>query len=507
MQQSDFAPRPSPDESYNRALLHSGRPERWRNPAPAGQYNLVIVGAGPAGVFAARAAAAAGAKVALVERALLGGDCRNFGTIPSKSLISASRLYAHMRDAEDYGAQAPSDIDINFARIMERMRRIRARINSYDSVERLTAAGIDMFFGEGRFTGPRSLWVDGAILHFKKALIATGSRPTRPLISGAEETGYLTNENVFDLKACPPRLMVIGGGPLGCEGAQAMARLGAHVIIAQNDPLFLPGEERDAAQILSDAMASDGVEINLNTEVVGMRREGGQKLVDLVSDDNMRTVVVDEILVGIGRAPNVEGMDLERAGVSFDLHSGIIVNDFLQTTNPRIYAAGDVCLKYKFTHAAWASAEIVVQNALFLGRKRLSALKIPWCTYTDPEIAHVGLYVREARESAIPVRTFTIMMHDVDRAITDGEEKGFVKLHVSQRSDQILGATVVARHAGEMINGISLAITSGIGLRALAQVIHTYPTQAAAIKQAADAYSRTRTTPFRRALASRWLAW
>ena len=270
--------------------------------------------------------------------------------------------------------------------------------------------------------------------------------------------------------------------------------------------MFLPGEERDAAQILSGALARDGVEIHLNTTAVAVRREGANKIVDLVSEDNKINRSVDEIVTGIGRAPNVEGIDMEVAGVQYDTDSGILVNDYLQTTNRRIYAAGDVCLTHKFTHTADASARIVVQNALFLGRQRLSALTIPWCTYTHPEIAHVGLYIREAREKGIPVKTFTVLMHDVDRAITDGEDEGFVKIHVRDGTDRILGATIVAKHAGEKINGLSLAITSGIGLRALAQVIHAYPTQAEAIKMAADAYCRTRLTPARESLARLWLA-
>jgi pyruvate/2-oxoglutarate dehydrogenase complex dihydrolipoamide dehydrogenase (E3) component len=343
-------------------------------------------------------------------------------------------------------------------------------------------------------------------LRFKKALIATGSRPKTPAIPGLAEAGYLTNESIFDLTALPRRLLVIGGGPLGCELAQSFRRLGSQVIIAQDDPMFLPGEERDAAQILSDALARDGVEIHLNTAAVAVRREGANKIVDLVSDDNKISVSVDEIVTGIGRAPNVEGMNLEAAGVHYDTDSGILVSDYLQTTNRRIYAAGDVCLTHKFTHTADASARIVVRNALFLGRRRFSALTIPWCTYTDPEIAHVGLYVREAREKAIPVKTFTILMHDVDRAIADGEDEGFVKIHVRDGTDRILGATIVAKHAGEMINGLSLAITSGIGLRALARVIHAYPTQAEAIKMAADAYCRTRLTPALKSLAMLWLA-
>jgi pyruvate/2-oxoglutarate dehydrogenase complex dihydrolipoamide dehydrogenase (E3) component len=507
MQQHESPPSGPPDDRFHRALVADVHPPAWRNPNPADKYNLVIIGAGPAGLVAARAAAALGAKVALIERSLIGGDCLNTGCVPSKAIIRTSRLYAEMRAAENFGAQAPGSIAIDFPSVMERMRRIRTRIGRADSAQRLSAEGVDVYFGEAHFAGPRAVAVDGKTLNFKKALIATGTRPKPPSIPGLVESGYLTNENIFDLTECPRRLLVIGGGPLGCEMAQAFCRLGSHVIIAQSDPMFLPKEERDAAQILSDALARDGVEIHLNTEVVAVRMEGGKKVVDLVSDDSKITVSVDEIATGIGRVPNVQGMKLEAAGVQYDTENGILVNDFLQTTNVRIYAAGDVCLEHKFTHTADASARIVVQNALFLGRKRLSALTIPWCTYTDPEIAHVGLYVREAWEKAIPVKTFTILLHDVDRAVTDGEEEGFVKIHVREGTDRILGATVVARHAGEMINGLSLAITSGIGLRAVARVIHTYPTQAEAIKMAADAYNRTRLTPTLKSLTRRWLAW
>jgi pyruvate/2-oxoglutarate dehydrogenase complex dihydrolipoamide dehydrogenase (E3) component len=496
----------APDNRFNRALMENVHPPAWRNPDPANMYNLVIIGAGPAGLVAARSAAALGAKVALVERGLIGGDCLNSGCVPSKTIIRTSRLYAEMRAADDFGAQTPDGIRVDFPSVMERMRRIRSRISRADAARRLSENGVAVFFGEARFVGPRAIMVEGDTLRFKKALIATGSRPKTPTIPGLAETGYLTNESVFDLTVLPRRLLVIGGGPLGCELAQSFRRLGSQVIIAQDEPMFLPGEERDAAQILSDALARDGVEIHLNTTAVAVRREGANKVVDLVSDDNKISVSVDEIVTGIGRAPNVEGIDMEVAGVQYDTDSGILVNDYLQTTNRRIYAAGDVCLTHKFTHTADASARIVVQNALFLGRKRLSALTIPWCTYTHPEIAHVGLYVREAREKAIPVKTFTVLMHDVDRAVADGEDEGFVKIHVRDGTDRILGATIVAKHAGEMINGLSLAITSGIGLRALAQVIHAYPTQAEAIKMAADAYCRTRLTPALKSLARVWLA-
>jgi len=349
--------------------------------------------------------------------------------------------------------------------------------------------------------------LDARQVAYDKLVIATGSRPLIPAIPGLAEAGYLTHENVFDLTECPRRLLVIGGGPLGCELAQAFCRLGSQVTIVQREPMFLSQEERDAAQILSASLARDGVDIHLNTTAVNVRVEGKQKLVDLVSDDNHNTVTVDQILVGVGRTPNVREINLGAAGVEYDDVSGVRINDFLQTTNSRIFASGDVCLEHKFAHIEDASARLVVRNALFWGRERLSALTIPWCTYTDPEIAHVGLYVREAIRKGIPVKTFTVPMHDVDRAIADGEEEGFVKIHVKEGTDRILGATVVARHAGEMINDISLAIGSGIGLRVLARVVHPYPTQAIAIQMAAAAYNSARVTPFRKWLLRRWLQW
>ncbi|MEP6510244.1 MAG: mercuric reductase [Dokdonella sp.] len=487
--------------------MHNVRPANWRNPTPAARYNLVVIGAGTAGLVAAHAAAALGARVALIERNLLGGTCLNIGCVPSKALIRTSRLYAEMRHAGQYGARAPADIHVDFAAVMQRMRAIRARISRADSLQRLAAAGVDVFFGQACFRATDALTVADVTLCFNKALIATGARPDIPSIPGLAESGYLTNENAFDLTAPPRRLLVIGGGPLGCEMAQAFCRFGVRTTIVQHWPLFLPREERDAAQLLSDAFARDGIEVRLNTRVVNVRVEGDQKIADLVSDDYHSTVAVDAILTGTGRLPTVDGLNLEAAGVDYDIRKGVHVDDFLRTSNRRIYAAGDVCLEHKFNDTAEASALIVVHNALFFGRRRLSALTIPWCTYTDPEIAHVGLHVRQAHERDIPVQTFTIPMHEVDRAIADDEETGFVKIHVRERTDHILGATIVARHAGEMISEVTLAMVAGIGLRTLAKVIHAYPTQAEAIKKAADACNRTRLTPRARRLAAVWLRW
>lgn len=482
----------APQDAYEHERLASLHPLGWRNPMPARRYDLVVVGGGTAGLTAAHAAATLGVKVALVERNLLGGNCLNIGCVPSKAIIRTSRLYAEMRDAERYGALIPAGVDVDFAAVMQRMRGIRASISRTNSVERLTAAAIDVFFGQATFTRSDALAVDGTTLRFRKALIATGARPNIPSIPGLDETGFLTNTQLFDLTALPPRLLVIGGGPLGCEMAQAFCRFGARTTIVQDRPLFLPREERDAAQILSDAFARDGVEVRLNTKVVNVHAEGGHKIVDLISDDYHNSIEVDAIVTGTGRVANVGGMDLEAAGVDYDANGSVHVDDFLRTSNRRIYAAGDVCLEHKFNDTAEASARIAVDNALRRGRRRLSALTVPWCTYTDPEVAHVGLYVRQARERGIPVKTFTIPMSDVDRAVADSETTGFVKIHVRERSDRILGATIVARHAGEMINEITLAMVAGIGLRTLGRVIHPYPTQAEAIEKAADAYNRSR---------------
>jgi pyruvate/2-oxoglutarate dehydrogenase complex dihydrolipoamide dehydrogenase (E3) component len=489
------------------ALLANARPAGWTNPRPAPRYNLVVLGAGTAGLVTAAGAAALGAKVALVEKNLLGGDCLTFGCVPSKALLRAARFHSDLRDAPSYAGSAPVPCEPDFTAAMDRMRRLRADISRKDSAERFQALGVDVFLGNGAFVDRRTVAVAGATLRFQKAVIATGSHAAHPPIEGLAAAGYLTNETVFNLTARPRRLLVVGGGPLGCELAQAFARLGSEVIIASREPYFLPGEERDAAEILARALRSDGVEVRLNTVVRSVSRRDGEKVARLVNDSQETTVAVDEILVGVGRVPNVQGLNLEAAGVEYDHGQGVRVNDCMQTSNRRIYAAGDVALERKFTHMADATARIVIQNALFWGRKKLSALTIPWCTYTDPEIAHVGVYVTEGRDRGFSLKTFTVPMSDVDRAVLDGESEGFVKIHVRDGTDKILGATIVARHAGEMINEISLAMVAGIGLKTVARVIHSYPTQAEAIRMAGDAYNRTRLSPWLKALSRRWLAW
>ncbi len=496
-----------PKDVHNAALVSNVHPLQWPNPEPAPRYNLVVIGAGTAGLVTAAGAAGLGAKVALVERHLMGGDCLNTGCVPSKCILRSSRVAASLRDAKRFGLREAAHAEVDFPAVMERMRSLRARISTYDSARRFRELGVDVFLGHGRFSGPDTVEVGGKILRFKKAVIATGTRPTEPPIPGLAEAGCLTNETVFSLTERPPRLAVIGGGPIGCELAQAFRRLGCEVTLYHRAAHVLNREDGDAAEILQQSFIREGIRLILNCQAKRVEKKNGEKILFFECQGKEERAAVDEILVGVGRTPNVEGLNLERVGVKYDLKEGVAVDEQLRTANPRIYAAGDVGLKHKFTHTADATARMVIQNALFRGNKKVSALTIPWCTYTDPEIAHVGMYEREARERGIEVATFLRHLKDVDRAIVDGEEEGFVKIHVRKGTDKILGATIVARHAGEMISEITLAMSGKLGLKTLSTVIHCYPTQAEAIKQAADAYSRARLTPLIKGLIHRWLAW
>lgn len=497
----------APPDRYNLELAANVRPAGWVNPTPAPRYNLVVIGGGTAGLVAAAGAAGLGAQVALVERQLLGGDCLNFGCVPSKALIRASRTAAEMRDAARMGVRASQNVRVDFAQVMERMRRLRAELSEHDSAARFRSLGVDVFFGAARFADAGHVKVGGATLRFKRAVIATGARATAPPIPGLDEAGYLTNETIFSLTAMPPRLAVIGGGPLGCEFAQAFRRFGAEVTLLEAMPQILNRDDPDAAMRVGTAMEREGVAIVTGCKIIAVENRGAEKIIRYERDGTATELVVDAILVGAGRAPNVEELNLENAGVEYDHANGVKVNDRLQTTNPRIYAAGDVCTAHKFTHVADAMARIVIRNALFHGRARTSSMMIPWCTYTDPEIAHVGIDEREANARGDGVRTFVQEMAGVDRAILDGEGAGFVKLHVIARSGRIAGATVVASHASEIISELTLAITGRIGLGALANVIHPYPTQAEAIKKIADAYNRTRLTPGVKRIFEKYFAW
>jgi pyruvate/2-oxoglutarate dehydrogenase complex dihydrolipoamide dehydrogenase (E3) component len=496
-----------PHDAHNNSLIANVHPPDWINPEPATCYNLVVIGGGTAGLISAAGAAGLGAKVALIERHLLGGDCLNVGCVPSKGVISASRAVYNARNSAQFGVTDGQKLGFDFGTAMERMRRLRADISHHDSARRYCdELGVDVFIGQGSFSGPDTVEVAGKTLRFKKAAVCTGARAAAPPISGLEEAGYLTNETIFSLTVLPSRLAVIGGGPIGCEMAQSFARFGSRVSLIELGPHILGREDGDAAGILHGAFIREGIDLQLGVKIVGVETSGSDRILHLERDGKLIDVTVDAILVGVGRAPNLDGLNLEKAGIKFD-RTGVRVNDNLQTSNPNVYAAGDICFPFKFTHTADALARILIANALFMGRQRASALTIPWCTYTDPEIAHVGMYENDAKGKGVAVTTLTVPLADMDRAVLDGETEGFARVHLRKGTDKILGATLVARHAGEMINEFSLAITNGLGISAIAKTIHPYPTQAEVIKRLADAYNRTRLTPFVKRLLAGWLKW
>ena len=481
---------------FDEQLIENTHPADWRNPSPQGRYNLVVIGAGTAGLVCAAGAAGLGAKVALVEKHRLGGDCLHYGCVPSKALLRCARATAEARRADEFGVHAEGPITVDFPAVMRRMRQLRASLSSHDSAARFRDLGVDVYLGEARFAGRDSVEVGGQTLHFKRAVIATGSRPAPLELPGLEANGYLTNESVFNLTGRPRRLVVIGAGPIGCELGQAFRRFGSEVHLVQRSRELLPRDEPEASSLLRQRLEREGIQLHLEAQPRAVERENGQRFVLLAGAGRL---AADAILVAVGRRPNVENLGLDRAGVAFDV-KGVQVNDFLQTTNRRIYAAGDVCSAYKFTHAADAMARIVLRNALFfdrlfIGRARMSQLVIPWCTYTDPEVAHVGLTTRQAQERGLSIETFRQDLAEADRAVLDGETEGFALVHVRKGTDHIVGATMVAAHAGEMIGEVVLAMSRRLGLSTLSQTIHCYPTQAEVWRRLGDAYERSRLTP------------
>ena len=504
-----------PDDESNRLLVDNVHPSQWINPEPQGRYNIVVLGAGTAGLITAVVAASLGAKVALIERHLMGGDCLNVGCVPSKGIIRAARAWADLKKAADFGLHIPAGVRYDFGAVMARMRKLRARISHNDSAHRYSKLGVDVYLGNGRFVDAETMQVEGLAgnrtLKFARAAICTGGRAAAPAIPGLQEAGYLTNETVFSLTALPPRIAVIGAGPIGCELAQSFARFGSQVFLVEAQHGILPREDRDAAHIVERRMLGDGVTLLCCGKDLTVRRTVEGKRLAVESHDRRYDVTVDEIVIGTGRSPNVEGLGLEAAGVTYDSH-GVRVTARLQTTNPRIFAAGDVCSSYKFTHAADAMAQIVIQNALFphpfgLGYASVDSLVMPWCTYTEPELAHVGLYEGEAQTKGVEVETYTFKLDEVDRAILDGEEDGFARIHIKKGTDTVVGATIVASHAGDLISQFSLLMKAGAGAKTLAATIFPYPTQAEVSKKAVNLWRKAHFTQTTKTRLIKLFAW
>ena len=493
-----------PDDEFNRLLVHNSHPPAWQDPTPSGRYNLVVIGAGTAGLTAAGGAAAVGGRVALTERHLTGGDCLVTGCVPSKGIISAARAAALVRNGAQFGLQVPPGATVDFGAVMARMRRLRAKISPADSVHHLKSAGVDVYLGQARFVGPDTVEVNGTRLQFARAVIASGGRAIVPPIPGLKEAGFLTNDTLFELTELPKRLAIIGAGPIGCEMAQTFQRFGSQVILIDAAPHILIREDADAAEIVQQVFKKEGVQLILNAKVQQVKADGGGKQVVVSQNGQTLTVPYDQLLVGVGRAPNVEGLNLEAAGVQYE-KQGVKVNDLLQTTNPRIYAAGDISSPYKFTHTANALGRMAMINALFWGRNKASSIIIPWATYTDPEIAHVGLYEQQAKELGHQVTTLTVALEENDRSVLE-EDEGFVRVHVKTGTDKILGATVVGAHAGELLTYFTLPMVMGKGLSVLSWPIYPYPTQSEVIKKIANLQLQGKLKPWIKNVLSAILA-
>lgn len=463
------------------------------------RMDVVVIGGGTAGLVTAAGVAILGGRVALVERAHMGGDCLNTGCVPSKALIAAARA-AHQARALSRWGMAAGDVEASLGEVLARVRERRARVAPHDSRERFEKLGVQVVSGRARFVSPGEVAVDGRRFRARHFVVATGSRPTLPSVPGLAEAEPYTSETFWDrLQGSPRHAVVLGGGPIGCELGQAMARLGLQVTIIEVAPRILLKEDADVAAVIARALAREGVRLLTNAKVLGVVRNGDVTRIEVDQEGRRHTVEADLLLVAAGRAPNVEDLGLEEAGVAFD-RKGIAVDAHLRTSRPHVFAAGDVVAGApQFTHLAEHHGRVVVRNVLLPWWKaKVDTRVLPWVTYTAPEVGRVGLSEEEAGKGGIEVDVWRFPVEDLDRAIVEAEEDGFVKVLTRKGGDQILGAAVVAERGGEVVHAIALAMRTGSGLASLAGMIHAYPTWSELARRAADAYQRGRLTPLAR---------
>lgn len=463
------------------------------------EYDLCVIGGGSAGLVAAAGAAALGAKVVLVEKHKMGGDCLNYGCVPSKALLHSAKVAQIMRDAGDaaIAAQVP---DVSLERVMQRVRAVIQTIEPNDSPERFRSLGVEVIFGAGMFTGQQAFEVNGRVLSARKFIIATGSHPAVPDIPGLKEVPYLTNETVFDLDEPVPRLIVLGGGPIGVELGQAFVRLGSEVHLVDRQDRILPREDAELAEVVAKCLVREGVQLHLGVTTVRIEGSAGN-LRALVrnAQGEERWIEGSHLLVAAGRRASVDGLGLEAAGVQ--VANGRIVTDKrLRTANHDIYACGDVVGPYQFTHMAEHHAGVALRGALFHLPARIEERVIPWCTFTDPELARVGLSEAEARAQGIAYRAYTFPFAEVDRAITDGATAGLAKI-LTAPNGRLLGAAIVGPNAGELIHEYVLALSRNLKVGDLANVIHIYPTLSQINRRVANEQLKSKLTP----AAKRWM--
>ncbi|CAM9191590.1 unnamed protein product [Discosporangium mesarthrocarpum] len=497
----------SPMDEYNTKLVNNTHPPVYENPEPLDKYDLVVIGSGAAGLLSVIIANGLGKTCALVEKAYMGGDCLNVGCVPSKALIACStRLHEVINSAEFGVVLPPGEVGVDFGKVMQRMRRIRSDISEHDSVERYSRDFVKhIFLGHGQFTSPSTIEVGGKVLNFNKAMVATGASASIPPTENLANVPHLTNANFWNLEELPPRMSVIGAGPIGLEMSQALQRFGCKVTCYEYSDQLLPKEDPHAAAVLKESLTADGLTIRLGARIKRVECDETGSMysapfntyrIVLDVDGEEEVIESDALLNATGRAPNVFGVGLDEAGVDYDNRRGVVIDDYFRTTSPNIYACGDCASPYKFTHAADWQARVAIRN-MFLGDKtKQSDLLIPWCTYTEPEVAHVGKYESELDEKGIEYESFLRNMADVDRCRCEGITSGFAKITVEKGSGgKILGATVVGPNAGDMISELTICIQNGVTIAQLAGTIHPYPTAAECVRQAANMYIKTLRTP------------
>lgn len=454
-------------------------------------FDIVVIGGGAGGLVVAAGGAALGAKVAVVEKHKLGGDCLWYGCVPSKTLLKSARIAYQMRNADRWAVTGVAP-RVELAHVMERVAGVIRSIEPTDSPERFRGLGVDVIFGEGRFTGPDTFEVGGRRITAKSFVIATGSRPAVPPIPGIDRTPFLTNESVFALRENVPHLLVIGSGPIGSELTQAFRRLGSAVTVVDIAPTVLPREDRDLAQVVHRQLAGEGVRYHLGVHIVSVEGRRGDVRMMITKDGMPSTLTGTHLLLAAGRKANIENLGLEAAGVRVE--QGRIVHEDLVTSNPRIYVIGDAAGGHQFTHVAEHHAGIVLRRSIFRMKWARPSLVVPWATFTDPELARVGLSETEAKHQGIAHRVYRFPLDDIDRARAEGETEGLAKL-VTAPNGRLLGAAIVAPHAGELIAECALALNKGLKAADLSSTIHAYPTFAMVTRRAADQRLKEGLTP------------
>lgn len=470
--------------------------------------NVVVIGAGSAGLVSSIIAAGAKAKVILIEKHRMGGDCLNTGCVPSKAIIRSARIADYIKRAAEFGIDGAKG-KVNFPKVMERIQSVVKAIEPHDSVERYTSLGVECVAGEAMITSPWTVQVGERTITTRSIVLATGARPFVPPIAGLDQVDYLTSDSLWDLRELPKRLLVLGAGPIGCELAQSFARLGAQVTVVDQAPRIMPREDEDVAELVMERFTREGVRVLTGYKADSFERDEQGGVLHVQGESDRQALPFDKVLIAIGRKANVEGFGLEALKMPLSPRGTIEVNEYLQTVYPNIFACGDVAGPYQFTHMASYQAWFAVLNALLGGLKkfRINYKVVPWATFTDPEVARVGLSEQEAKEQGIEYDLTRYGIDDLDRAIADGEAHGFVKVLTAPGSDRILGATIVGYHAGELLTEFVLAMTHGLGLKKIAATTHIYPTLSEANRFTANAWRSARIPTKLLPWAERFFRW